>query len=71
MPSGSVKMQWMIMSTSASRQFWTDCAEVQWAAVSLPCRCASSVIAASSATVYEARFGSEVRVEPPLATILM
>ena len=48
-----------------------DCAEVQWAAVSLPCRRASSVMAASSATVYEARLGSDVRVEPPLATILM
>ena len=64
-------MQWMIMSTPASRQFWTASAQVQCAAVSRPCRCASSVMATSSATVYEARFGSDVRVLPPLATILM
>jgi hypothetical protein len=61
----------MIMSTPASRQFCTESADVQCAAVSVPWRCASSVIATSSATVYDARLGSEVRVDPPLATILM
>ena len=59
------------MSTPASRQFWTPWAEVQCAAVSFPWRRASSVIASNSGTVYDARFGSDVRVEPPVATILM
>jgi hypothetical protein len=44
-------MQCTIMSTPASRQFWTPWADVQWAAVSLPWRRASSVIATSSGTV--------------------
>ena len=70
-PSDSRKLQWMIMSTPASRQFTIDCVDIACPATSFPRRCASSATARSSSRVYDARSGMLPRVVPPLVITLM
>ena len=61
----------MIMSTPASRELAMPAEFEECVAVSLPNLRASSVIALSSSTLKDGRVGNEVRVVPPVATILM
>ena len=59
------------MSTPVSREFTMPWVDVQWVAVSRPNLWASSTIAVSSSTSKDGRSGSDVRVLPPVAVILM